>query len=146
MNSKSKIWQIVLLVLLVLAIAAILLFNNKLNASKESLSSTIAQLNEEQANSAALQADLDAAKVDYEDVSSQLQQAREQGIERNLFPNLADDERLLVSILDTEGDLQLNQLSVKANTPIGRLTALLFQLEMKGVVKPMAGGNYHLLK
>ena len=44
------------------------------------------------------------------------------------------------------GDLQLNQLSVKTNIPIGQLTALLFQLELKGVVRPLAGGNYHLLK
>ncbi|MBE6256499.1 MAG: hypothetical protein E7103_00910 [Prevotella sp.] len=29
--------------------------------------------------------------------------------------------------------------------PIGKLTSLLFQLEMKGVVKPLAGGMYHLL-
>ena len=47
MNSKSKIWQIVLLALLVIAIIAILLFNNKLNASRESLSNTIAQLTED---------------------------------------------------------------------------------------------------
>ena len=75
MNSKSKIWQIVLLVLLVLAIAAILFFNSKLNASKESLSNTMAQLSEEQANSAALQADLDAAKADYDDVTAKLEAA-----------------------------------------------------------------------
>ena len=52
MNSKGKVWQIVLLVLLVLAIIAILFFNSKLNASKESLSSTQAQLTEERNNSA----------------------------------------------------------------------------------------------
>jgi len=34
---------------------------------------------------------------------------------------------------------------VKTNMPIGQLTALLFQMEMKGVVRPMAGGAYHLL-
>jgi DNA processing protein len=28
---------------------------------------------------------------------------------------------------------------------MGQLTALLFQLEMKGVVKALAGGTYHLL-
>ena len=76
MNSKSKIWQIVLLALLVLAIVAILLFNNKLNASRESLSTTLAQLSEEQENAAALQADLDAAKAEYEGVSAQLEEAQ----------------------------------------------------------------------
>ena len=76
---------------------------------------------------------------------AQLQQARGEGIERNLFPTLSDDERRVVQALATAGDLQLNQLSVKTNIAIGSLTALLFQLEMKGVVRPLAGGNFHLL-
>jgi len=78
--------------------------------------------------------------------AAQLQQAKDEGIERNLFPDLSDDERRVVQVLDTGGDLQLNILSVKTNIPIGSLTALLFQLEMKGVVRPLAGGCYHLLK
>ena len=44
MSSKSKVLQIVMLVLLVAAIVAILLFNNKLKASNASLSDTMAQL------------------------------------------------------------------------------------------------------
>ena len=77
---------------------------------------------------------------------AQLRQAKADGIERMLFPNLSDDEQQIVKILDGMGDLQLNQLSVKTNIPIGKLNALLFQLEMKGVVRPLAGGTYHLLK
>jgi DNA processing protein len=77
---------------------------------------------------------------------AQLQQAKTKGIERNCFPNLSPDEQQLVTILDNVGDMQLNHLSVKANLSIGQLTALLFQLEMKGVVRPLAGGTYHLLK
>jgi DNA processing protein len=37
-------------------------------------------------------------------------------------------------------------LSVRTNIAIGQLTAMLFSLEMKGVVKPLAGGTYHLIK
>lgn len=77
---------------------------------------------------------------------AQLQQAHAEGIERNLFPNLSDEEQRIVKVLDEMGDFQLNQLSVKTNIPIGQLTAVLFQLEMKGVVRPLAGGTYHLLK
>ena len=77
---------------------------------------------------------------------SRLQQAKSEGIERSLFPDLSADEQRIVSILQQTNDLQQNTLSVKSNIPIGQLTALLFQLEMKGVVKPLAGGNYHLLK
>lgn len=75
----------------------------------------------------------------------QLQQAKQAGIERSLFPDLTAEEQQVVDVLLKTGDLQLNMLSVKSNIPIGQLTALLFSLEMKGVVKPLAGGNYHML-
>ena len=52
----------------------------------------------------------------------------------------------MVSLLQQTNDLQLNIISVKTNIPIGQLTALLFSLEMKGIIKPLAGGTYHLLK
>lgn len=61
------------------------------------------------------------------------------------IPNLTPEERQVVSLLQQTNDLQLNIITVKTGIPIGRLTALLFQLEMKGVVKPLAGGMYHLL-
>lgn len=72
-------------------------------------------------------------------------QANADGIERDLFPDLSPEEQKIVSLLQQTNDLQLNILSVKSSIPIGQLTALLFQLEMKGVVKPLAGGMYHLL-
>ena len=73
------------------------------------------------------------------------QQALTDGIERNLFPDLSPEEQKVTSLLQETNDLPLNMLSVKTGLPIGQLTALLFQLEMKGVVKPLAGGMYHLL-
>ena len=73
------------------------------------------------------------------------QRALTDGIERNLFVDLSPEEMKIVSLLQQTNDLQLNILSVKTGIPIGQLTALLFQLEMKGVVKPLAGGMYHLL-
>ena len=73
------------------------------------------------------------------------QQALADGIERNLFPDLTPEEQKVVSLLQQTNDLQLNIITVKTGIPIGSLTALLFQLEMKGVVKPLAGGMYHLL-
>ena len=61
------------------------------------------------------------------------------------IPNLTPEEQQVVSLLQQTNDLQLNIITVKTGIPIGRLTAMLFQLEMKGVVKPLAGGMYHLL-
>lgn len=75
-----------------------------------------------------------------------LQQAQQQGIERQLFPELTADEQKVVDTLSLTNDLQINMLSVKSNIPISQLTALLFSLEMKGVLKPLPGGIYHLIK
>ena len=72
-------------------------------------------------------------------------EAQKKGIERQLFPDLSPEQQRIVDVLTKSNDLQLNQLSVKTSIPIGDITSILFQMEMMGVVKPMAGGNYHLL-
>ena len=71
-------------------------------------------------------------------------EAQKRGIERQLFPDLSPEQQRIVDVLFKTNDLQLNQLSVKSGIPIGDITSILFQMEMMGVVKPMAGGNYHL--
>lgn len=75
----------------------------------------------------------------------QMSEARQQGIERQLFPSLSPDEALVVDTLRQQNDIQINMLAVKTNLPIARLTSLLFEMELKGMVKVLAGGTYHLL-
>lgn len=76
---------------------------------------------------------------------SVLRKAQTEGIERQLFPELSDDERAIAGLLERTNDLQINIITAKTDLPISRVTALLFQLEMKGVVRPLAGGMYHLI-
>lgn len=67
-------------------------------------------------------------------------------VQRELFPELSEDERKVVDLLrQTPEGIQINALVVGANIPINRMSALLFELEMKGVVRAMAGGVYRLL-
>ena len=75
-----------------------------------------------------------------------LMRAKQQGIERSLFPELSAEEQLIVNILSKTNDLQINMISVKSNIDISHLTALLFTLEMKGILRTLAGGMYHLLR
>lgn len=75
-----------------------------------------------------------------------LENARREGIERQLFPDLTSDEQVIVDALEKYGDEQVNLLAMHTNLPINTLSSALFTLEMKGVVRPMAGGTYHLLK
>lgn len=64
--------------------------------------------------------------------------------EGELFPDLTPEEQTIVSVLLKTNDLQVNILSVQTNLPVNKVTALLFSLEMKGVVKALAGGMWHL--
>lgn len=67
-----------------------------------------------------------------------------EAVQRNLFPDLSEEEEGVVHILSCRGDLHINTLVVEANLPVNRMSALLFELEMKGVVKALVGGVYHL--
>ena len=71
--------------------------------------------------------------------------SKAEGIQRNMFPELTDEEGTIVRILARQGDLHINALVVEADIPVNRMSALLFELEMKGVVKTLVGGMYHLL-
>ena len=73
-------------------------------------------------------------------------EANKRGIERQLFPNLSPDQKKIVDLLTSTNDLPTNVISVKTGISVGNVTALLFELEMMGVVRPLAGGMYHLLK
>lgn len=72
--------------------------------------------------------------------------AERQGIDRSLFPDLTAEEQSVADFLSSHGDNMLAAIAVGTNIPIGQLTAIMFQLEMKGVVKAMAGGSFHLLQ
>lgn len=77
---------------------------------------------------------------------AQARKARKSGIERQLFADLSPEESAITSLLAERGDLPSNVISVATGIPIARLTALLFALEMKGLLRALAGGSYHLLK
>ena len=76
----------------------------------------------------------------------QLAAARREGIERTLFPELSTEEQAVADILMKDNDLQLNTLSAATGMAVGRLAAVMFSLEMKGLVKCRAGGVYHLIR
>ena len=76
---------------------------------------------------------------------STLASARRKGIERELFPDLSEPEAKVVSTLRKNNDLQINMLSAQADIPIAQLSPILFGMEMKGLIRTLAGGTYHLM-
>lgn len=71
----------------------------------------------------------------------------EKVVQRQLFPDLNEEEERVVNRLKRmpEG-LQINTLVVETDIPVNRMSALLFELELKGVVRALAGGVYRLIE
>lgn len=68
-----------------------------------------------------------------------------ENVQRSLFLDLSEEEQGVVDMLGKQGNLQINALVVEMNIPVQKMTALLFELEMKGVVRALAGGVFQLL-
>ncbi len=66
-------------------------------------------------------------------------------LQTELFSDLSPDESAVMTALRENSDgLQVNQMVVLLNIPINRLLPLLFEMEMKGLVKAVAGGCYRV--
>ncbi len=70
--------------------------------------------------------------------------APKKAVQQELFIELTPEERHVTDILSSAGEMQINALVVAANLPVHRLSALLFELEMKGVVRALQGAVYKM--
>ena len=67
-------------------------------------------------------------------------------LQTELFPDMSEDENAIMTTLRENSDgLQVNQMVVQLNIPINKLLPLLFEMEMKGYVKAVAGGRYRAM-
>lgn len=66
-------------------------------------------------------------------------------IQRKLFSELTAEQEAICKTLQGNEGKQINQIVVESNLPIQKVSALLFDLEMDGLVKALAGGRYRLL-
>ncbi|MBR1595117.1 MAG: DNA-processing protein DprA [Phocaeicola sp.] len=74
------------------------------------------------------------------------QRQKPKTVQRELFVDLTEEEQLVVDKLKgSPSGMQINTLVVETNLPVNKMSALLFELEMRGVVQSMAGGIYRLL-
>jgi len=60
-------------------------------------------------------------------------------IQKQLFVELDEIEQLVYDFLVDEGKKMLDVISLNCNLPIHKTTTVLFNLEMKGIVKPLPG-------
>lgn len=66
-------------------------------------------------------------------------------VQRSLFIDLNPEEKTVFDLLSKEKNLQLNSLAIQLNWPVGQLSGVLFELEMKGIIRCKPGGVYGLV-
>ena len=71
--------------------------------------------------------------------------SKPEAVQQELFPDLTDEERALVNTLKDVDDKHINQIAIDANIPYSRASMILFDLEMKGVVRALGGARYKIM-
>ena len=68
-------------------------------------------------------------------------------IQTTLFLDLTEEEQSIVTMLRQFSDgLQLNELAIKLEIPISRISSMLLEMEFKGVVRCLPGNLYRIVK
>jgi DNA processing protein len=67
-----------------------------------------------------------------------------QAIQKELFPDLTEEEQALLNTLKDVDDKHINQIAIDANIPYSRASMILFDLEMKGLVRALGGARYKI--
>ncbi len=74
-----------------------------------------------------------------------LQENTKKPIQKQLFVELTDDEKVIFNILKTKQKAHLDEIAIACEIPIFKATSLLLNLELKGLVKPLPGKIFELL-
>ena len=121
MDRKNKVWLIVLIVLLILAVAGMVISRNQLADSQAQTAAVNAQLAEVQDSSAALQSDLDAAQSALtesqsrvEALSSELVAEQEKVAELEAAPALIEAKAAELEAALAEAQARIAELSAAA--------------------------------
>ena len=82
----------------------------------------------------------------WEDARASKNKKKPQAYQQELFPDLTEEEKTLINSLKDVDAKHINQIVVETNIPYARASMLFFELEMKGIVKPLGGARYHLVR
>ncbi len=80
--------------------------------------------------------------MNWDEATGKEQMDPEEGQKDLFLGDLSEEERSLVRIVQQEGRISLDGLSVKAEIPVSRLSPLLLGLELKGVLNSLPGKIY----
>lgn len=76
----------------------------------------------------------------------ELQSKKTGNTQQSIFPDLSEEEERVLSTLATSDSTHINNLVEVIGIPVHRINALLFELEMKGLVRVMGGNMYQITR
>lgn len=75
------------------------------------------------------------------------QRAPATNIQTSLFAELSEEESILLNCLRAQPDgIHVNELAIQTGKPYSTVSSILLNLEFKGMVKPLPGGMYRIIK
>ena len=68
-------------------------------------------------------------------------------VQTTLFLDLSEEEQQIVSTLRKQPEgIQLNEIAIKLEKPISKISSMLLEMEFKGIVKCLPGNMYRIVK
>ncbi|MDR2474031.1 MAG: DNA-protecting protein DprA, partial [Tannerella sp.] len=66
-------------------------------------------------------------------------------VSKNVQPELfAKSDHPVICTLQSKGEIQINILAAELNMPVHKLSSMLFELELEGLIRSFPGGIYKL--
>lgn len=66
-------------------------------------------------------------------------------VQRAIFPSLTTEEKQIVQLLEKSGQMNIDSMAMKLELPSSKLSVLLFQLEMSGLIASIPGNRCQLV-
>jgi DNA processing protein len=70
---------------------------------------------------------------------------KDEAFQKELFIELSPDEAIIIDLLRKETSLTIDRLALHGNMPVSKISAVLLNLEFKGVIKCLPGKVYMLV-
>ncbi|MBN1596701.1 MAG: DNA-processing protein DprA [Bacteroidales bacterium] len=70
------------------------------------------------------------------------EKCKPQSIQKSLFVNLSDEEKLIYNLLKSNGEMPLDEISVSLELPVAKVSASLLNMEFNGLLRLLPGKMY----
>ena len=84
---------------------------------------------------------LDVASI----LNWELENSKKPAIQKQLFVELDEQEKVIYNYLKQNGKQQLDMISIECNIPIFKVAGILLNMELKGVIRPLPGKLFELI-